>query len=331
MPGNSPTATGMILKSILAIADINFSHLHSHSRRESTTSFSDSIDSTAASRALTPERDSSGRPLQYPQTVLWTFEDCKTDPSIDFTAANEARVALHKIIRHANGTMITNSAVKAITSRARPIVNKILARVPSHIQHKEIGKVYFRTTYPTEWDAGCEELETAQPLLRLCAGHWKAEFVLAQVIKSMKRGKKGALTTARPASPELDATNATASWASPEPSVTSTTAFHPASPTLDATNATATATGAHPNTETPITTISEQSSHNGPIPEKRKRGDSNVQAIHMDAAPSQLPMLDDMPITPPATKKPKKGNDKRKKPRSEYRYFQTILDFSHQC
>ena len=331
LAGNSPTATGMILESIPAIADIDVSHLHSHSHCESTTSFTDSIDSTAASHALTPECDSSGQPLQYPPTVLWTFEDCKTDPSIDFTAANKARVALHKIIWHPNGTMITNLAVKAITSRARPIVNKILAQVPSHIQHKKIGKVYFWTTYPTEWDAGCQELESTQPLLKLCAGHWKAEFVLAQVIKSMKRGKKDRLTTACPASPKLNATNATASWASPEPNVTSTTAFHPASPNLDATNTTATATGAHPNTETPITTISEQSSHNGPIPEKRKHGDSNVQAIHMDAAPSQLPMPDDMAITPPATKKPKKSNDKWKKPQSECRYFQMILDFSHQC
>jgi len=71
---------------------------------------------TPASRALTPELDSSGRPPQYPLAMLWTFEDCKTDPGIDFTAANEARVALHKIIRHTNGTMITSLAVKSITS-----------------------------------------------------------------------------------------------------------------------------------------------------------------------------------------------------------------------
>ncbi len=96
------------------------------------------------------------------------------DPSIDFTAANEARVALHKIIRHPNGTMITHSAVKAITGRARPIINKMLAQAAPHIQHKEIGKIYFRTTYPAEWDAACQELESAQPLLKLCAGHWKA-------------------------------------------------------------------------------------------------------------------------------------------------------------
>jgi hypothetical protein len=134
--------------------------------------------------------DSSGRPSQYPLAVLWAFEDCKKDRSIDFTAANEARVALHKIIRHPDGTMITSSAVKSITGRARPIVSKLLTLVSPHIQHKDIGKVYFRSTYPAEWSKACQELESAQPLLRLCSGHWKAEFVLAQVIKSTKRGKR---------------------------------------------------------------------------------------------------------------------------------------------
>ena len=122
--------------------------------------------------------------------------------------ANEARVSLQKIIRHPNGTMVTHSAVKAITSRARPIVDKILACVPSHFPRKDIGKTYFRTTYPAEWDRACQELESAQPLLKLCFGHWKAEFVLAQVIQSIKRGKRGKATVpiSRSASPELDPT-----------------------------------------------------------------------------------------------------------------------------
>ena len=180
---------------------IFFSHLRGHShhltRSQSTSSFADSF--YESSCAMTPEHDSSsGRPLQYPLAILWTFEDCKSDPSIDFTAANEARVALHKIIHHPNGTMVTSSAVKAIAGRAHPIVNKLLERVPSNIQHKDISKVYFRATYPTEWDAACQELETAQPLLKLCSSHWKTEFVLAQVLKSTKRGKKSKVMDVHP-------------------------------------------------------------------------------------------------------------------------------------
>ena len=270
--------------------------IYSHSRHQSTTSFTDSVDSAMASRVLTPEHDIFGRPLQYPLTVLWTFEDCKKDPSIDFTAANEARVSLHKIIRHPNGTMISTSVVKAIMSRARPIVDKILARIPSHIQPKDVGKAYLRTTYPAEWDLACQELESTQPLLKLCAGHWKAEFVLAQVIKSTKRGKRGWSTTApvmtasRPASPEPDATITTSRPPSPLPDAANTS--RPDSPGLDsdAANATipepnvanttqsasleldaikTTATGAHSDTETQIITSS------GLIPKKRKQGDSN--------------------------------------------------------
>lgn len=185
------TQKGLSLQSILAIANIIFSQslrTGSHSCHQSTSSFTNSIDgtSTTASRAMTPDHDSSGWPLNYPLAILWTFEDCKTDLSIDFMAANEACIALCKIIQHHNRTMITHSAVKAISGRARPIVNKMLAQVGPHIQDKEIGKIYFWATYPAEWDAACQELESTQPLLKLCAGHWKAEFVLAQVIKSTK-------------------------------------------------------------------------------------------------------------------------------------------------
>ena len=245
---------------------------------------------------MTPEVDSSGRPLQYPPAVLWTFEDCKKDPSIDFTAANEARVALQKIIRHPNGIMVTHSAVKTITSRARPIVGKILARVPSHIKHKDIGKTYFRTTYPAEWDEACQELETAQPLLKLCSGHWKAEFVLAQVIQSIKRGKKGkaTLSISRSASPELDPTASD---------------LHHAP-------------------------ISQQSPNGSTIFQKRQRSDSDVQtpSVNMVSPARQPPTLDNKATSLPATKKSKKDNNvvekrsgkasnKRKKPLCEYTCF----------
>ena len=246
---------------------------------------------------MTPEIDSSGRPLQYPPAILWTFEDCKKDPSIDFTVANEARVALQKIIRHPNGTMVTHSAVKAITSRARPIVDKILARIPSHIQRKDIGKSYFRTTYPAEWDGACHELETAQPLLKLCSGHWKAEFVLAQVIQSIKRGKnlkgKAAASNSRSASPELDPT--------------ASDIYH--------------------------TPISQQSPNGSTISKKRQRSDSDIQTPSVDMVPpaSQPPTLDNRAASLPA-KKSKKGNNvvekrsskasnKQKKPLCEYTCF----------
>ena len=67
------TTTHMILQSILAIADVIYSHFHC----QSTTSFIDSVDSTTASCALMPKHNSSGWPLQYPPAILWTFEDCK--------------------------------------------------------------------------------------------------------------------------------------------------------------------------------------------------------------------------------------------------------------
>jgi hypothetical protein len=225
---------------------------------------------------------------------LWTFEDCKKDPSINFTAANEARVALHKIIRHNNGTMITSSAVKSITSRARPIVSKLLEKVSSHIQHKDIGKVYFWTTYPTEWDAACQELESTQPLLKLCSGHWKAEFVLGQVIKSTKRGKRGGpvMMASRSPSPKIDTVIAL---------------------------------------PTPIMTI-ESESHNDLIPKERKFGDRAPSPLPIldDMAttpPATKKSRKGKEVEKPSSKATKASS--KKKPRSEYTYFSNVCSTIH--
>ena len=207
--------------------------------------------------------------------------------------ANEARVALQKIIRHPNGTMVTHSAVKAITSRARPVVDRLLAYVPSSIQRKDIGKSYFRTTYPAEWDGACQELETAQPLLKLCSGHWKAEFVLAQVIQSIKRGKlkgKATVSNSRSASPELEL-------------------LDPTAPDIYA-----------------MAPISQQSPNgSSTITKKRQHSDSDIPTPSVN----MVPPASQPPTGLSATKKSKKGNNivekrsskvsnKQKKPSCEY-------------
>ena len=188
--------------------------------------------------------------------------------------------------------MITSSAVKSITSRARPIVNKLLMKVSSHISHKDIGKVYFRTTYPGEWDAACE---SAQPLLRLCSGHWKAEFVLAQVIKSTKRGKRGGpvMTASRSPSPELDT--------------------------------------ALPEVLTPITAI--ESPHNDLIPKKRKVVDRSPSPLpifgsDMDISPTTKKSRKGKEVEKPSGTKATKAASSKKKPRSEY-ILKHLFDYPH--
>ena len=168
--------------------------------------------------------------------------------------------------------------------------------VPSHIQRKEIGKTYFQTTYPAEWDRACQELESAQPLLKLCYGHWKAEFVLAQVIQSIKRGKKSKATVSisRSTPPELDSTVSDL--------------YH--------------------------APISQQSPDGSTNFQKRQRSDSDIQtpSVNMVSPASQPPTLDNMATSLPVTKKSKKENNvvekqsskasnKQKKPLCEYMCF----------
>jgi hypothetical protein len=42
--------------------------------------------------------------------------------------------------------------------------------------------MYYRTYYPREWMAAILKLEQEQPLLALCADHWKAEHVLGAIL-----------------------------------------------------------------------------------------------------------------------------------------------------
>jgi hypothetical protein len=52
--------------------------------------------------------------------------------------------------------------------------------------------MYYRTYYPREWMAAILKLEQEQPLLALCADHWKAEHVLGAILlEASKAGDEG--------------------------------------------------------------------------------------------------------------------------------------------
>jgi hypothetical protein len=42
----------------------------------------------------------------------------------------------------------------------------------------------YRTYFPREWDAALAKMERPQPLLSLCAAHWKADHVLGNALLS---------------------------------------------------------------------------------------------------------------------------------------------------
>jgi hypothetical protein len=77
--------------------------------------------------------------------------------------------------------MITASKWAAIKATARMVkVDLLTLPVPRdrRAKDRQKTKTYFRTYYPKEWQAALEKMEAQQPLLALCAAHWKADHVL---------------------------------------------------------------------------------------------------------------------------------------------------------
>ena len=93
---------------------------------------------------------------------------------------------MDKCIRHSDGTMVTAGEWNNIKTSARMIRHE-LRRLPlpndSRLKAKskdtiKKSKTYYRTYHPTAWMDAIHKLEKMQPLLALCAPHWKADHVL---------------------------------------------------------------------------------------------------------------------------------------------------------
>ena len=84
-------------------------------------------------------------------------------------------------IRHEDGTMISLGEWAAIKATAHPVKVELLA-LPDPRDQRAKGqkktKIYFQSFYRTEWEAAIQKMESQQPLLALCAAHWKADHVL---------------------------------------------------------------------------------------------------------------------------------------------------------
>jgi hypothetical protein len=131
------------------------------------------------------------RPSEYPVEVLWSLEDCKTDPDVKLSATNVSRPPMEQAIRHGDGRMITASEWAAIKASARMVKVDLLSLPPPRDRHAKDHvktKTFFRTYYYKEWEAALFKMESMQPLLALCAAHWKADHVLGNtlLVKSAK-------------------------------------------------------------------------------------------------------------------------------------------------
>jgi hypothetical protein len=93
---------------------------------------------------------------------------------------------MERAVRHPDGTFITASEWDAIKASARLVKADLLSLPPPRhwcAKERSKTKTFFRTYFRTEWEAALARLESLQPLLALCASHWKADHVLGNTLR----------------------------------------------------------------------------------------------------------------------------------------------------
>ncbi|KAH9037137.1 hypothetical protein EDB85DRAFT_2142721 [Lactarius pseudohatsudake] len=117
----------------------------------------------------------------YPESVVWTTKDCKTDPDVGGSASNSSRPPMHHAVRHENGKMISDPEWQSIRQAAFTVARSHLdplRRDPRAIPEKMHKKTFMKGAFLNEWLDAVTALEHLCPLLSLCAGNWKGDMVL---------------------------------------------------------------------------------------------------------------------------------------------------------
>lgn len=127
------------------------------------------------------------RPSYIEKDVLWYFDDCATDTKYGniITEANRSRPRMSIAIRRADGVKVSTDEYKHIRDYAGTIVRKLVDRIgpdPRISEAKSLTKTLIKSLFYEEFRRAILELEAEKKELRLCAGHWKAEVMLAQAL-----------------------------------------------------------------------------------------------------------------------------------------------------
>ncbi|RDB18065.1 hypothetical protein Hypma_000932 [Hypsizygus marmoreus] len=130
------------------------------------------------------------RPPHYPRSVLWHLSDCKDDIATQTSESNKSRPRMEKCIRHADGQTISSAEYQAIKNTARMVKHDLL-HLPVIKDAKLVPglKKYYLEYYRPQWNQAIARLESQQPLLSLCASHWKAEHVMSTALRSDSRAR----------------------------------------------------------------------------------------------------------------------------------------------
>jgi hypothetical protein len=129
------------------------------------------------------------RPAEYSASILWTFDDAKADKTVVASTSNPSRPNMRNAIRNADGSPVSPGEWKCILASARIIINDLLM-LPVHGEHANARKTkeFFRHHHPRAWQAALEKLDRLQPLVSLCALHWKSEHILMSLLQRRPPG-----------------------------------------------------------------------------------------------------------------------------------------------
>lgn len=135
--------------------------------------------------------------LRYQNSVLWTLNDCKNNSSVKVSAGNGSRPSMASVIRHADGSAIYKGEYQMIKASTQVVAAELL-RLPIPTQHATTRRTisYFSKYHFQELENALVKLEQLQPLLALCAGHWKASHMLANSLTSAATSSQSSKTQA---------------------------------------------------------------------------------------------------------------------------------------
>ena len=84
-------------------------------------------------------------------------------------------------VRRANGDLLSNLEYANIREYADLLVRNLLDKYdPRPAGAKSMPKREFKTKFNDQYREAILELEAKEPILRLCAAHWKAEVMISQ-------------------------------------------------------------------------------------------------------------------------------------------------------